>query len=79
MKADSVESFGVDLRTRVMRLGVNEKRRKKCKFRFSLIKKNQAFQKNYMKVGGQEFATSWYGSSKNVGAHAVEMAPRERF
>ena len=49
--ADSVETLGVDLRTRVRRLGVKEKaRRKTCKVRFSLIKKNEAFQKNYMKV-----------------------------
>ena len=38
--ADSVETLGVDLRTRVKRLGAKEKaRRKKCKVRFSLIKK----------------------------------------
>ena len=38
---DSVETLGVDLRTRVQRLGVKEKaRRKKCKVRFSLIKRN---------------------------------------
>ena len=46
--ADSVETLGVDLRTRVKRLGAKEKaRRKKCRVRFSLIKKNKAFQKNY--------------------------------
>ena len=39
--ADSVETLVVDLRTRVKRLGAKEKaRRKKCKVRFSLIKKN---------------------------------------
>ena len=39
---DSVETLGVDLRTRVKRLGAKEKaRRKKCKVRFSLIKKNE--------------------------------------
>ena len=33
--ADSVETLGVDLRTRVKRLGAKEKaRRKKCKVRF---------------------------------------------
>ena len=43
--ADSVGTPGVDLRTRVKRLGVKEKaRRKKCKVRFSLIKKNEALQ-----------------------------------
>ena len=44
--ADSVETLGVDLRTRVKRLRVKEKtRRKKCRVRFSLIKKNKVFQK----------------------------------
>ena len=50
--ADSVETLGLDVRTRVKRLGVKEKAtRKKCKVRFSLIKKNEVFQKCYMKVG----------------------------
>ena len=44
--ADSVETLEVDLRTGVKRLGAKEKaRRKKCKVRFSLTKKNKAFQK----------------------------------
>ena len=50
--ADSVETLGVDLRNRVKMLGAKEKaRRKKCKVRFSLMKKKEAFQKSYMKVG----------------------------
>ena len=49
--ADSVEMLGVDLRPRVKRSGAKEKaRRKKCKVRFSLIRKNKAFQRSYMKV-----------------------------
>ena len=49
--ANSVEALGVDLRTRVTKLGAKEKaRRKKCKVRFSFIKKNKAFQKSCMKV-----------------------------
>ena len=49
--ADSVETLGVDLRTRVKRLGAKGKaRRKKWKVWFSLIKKNKAVQKSYMKV-----------------------------
>ena len=36
--ADSVETLGVDLRTRVEKLGAKEKtRRNKCEVRFSLI------------------------------------------
>ena len=45
--ADSVETLGVDLRTRVKRLGA---RRKKCKVRISIFKKNKASRKNCMKV-----------------------------
>ena len=42
--ADSVEPLGVDLRTGVRRLGAKEKARgKKCKVRFSLIKKSKVF------------------------------------
>ena len=44
--AGSVETLGVDLRTRVKKLGAKEQARKrKCKVRFSIIKKNKAFQK----------------------------------
>ena len=50
--AYSVGTLGVDLRTIVKRLGVEEEaRRKKCIVRFSLIKKTKAFKKSYMKVG----------------------------
>ena len=43
--ADSVETLGVDLRTRVKRLGAKEQaRRRKCKVRLSLIQKNEVFQ-----------------------------------
>ena len=50
--ADSVETLGLDLSTRVKRLGAKEKARsKKCKVRFSIIKKKKVFRKNYMKVG----------------------------
>ena len=51
--------------SRLENLGAKEKaRRKKCKVRFSLIKKNEAFQKNSMSEGGgQEVATSGYGAS----------------
>ena len=53
--ADSVKTLGVDLRTRVKRLGAKEKaRRKKCNVRFSIIKNNETFRKNYMKVAGKE-------------------------
>ena len=66
--ADSVKTLGVDLRTKVKRLRVKEKvRRKKCRVRFSLIKKNEAFQKLH-EGWGQEVAENGYGASKSVGS-----------
>ena len=65
--ADSAETLGVDLRTRVKRLGAKEKaRRKKCKLRFSIIKKKKAFQKNYMKVGVKKLLRAGMMQAKNV-------------
>ena len=61
--ADSVETLGVDLRTRVKRLGAKEKaRRKKCKLRFSLIKKNKASRSWYERgwcQRGREKLVQW--------------------
>ena len=77
---DSVETFRVDLRTRVKRLGAKEKaRRKKCKVRFSLIKKNQVFQKSYMKVVVKKLLPAGMVPARTWGVHAVGMAPTERF
>ena len=65
--ADSVDTLGVDLKTKVKRLGAKEKaRRKKCKVRFSLIKKSKAFQKSYMKVGVKKLLRTLNGTSKSV-------------
>ena len=65
--ADNVETLGVDLRTGVKSLGAKEKgRRKKCRMRFSLIKRNKAFQKKASQGGGQEVVTSGHGASKDV-------------
>ena len=61
---DSVEKLGVDLRTRVRRLGG-----KKCKVRLSLKTKNKVFQKSYMKVGGQQVASSRYDASSGDVSH----------
>ena len=66
--ADSVETLGVDLRTRVKKLGAKEKaRRKKCNVRFSVIKTNKAFQKKYMK-GVKKVATGRHDASKDKGS-----------
>ena len=75
--ASGVETLGVDLRTRVKRLGAKEKaRRKKCKVRFSSIEKNKVSQRSYMKVESQEVAAMVPARTWEV--HAVGMAPTER-
>ena len=77
--SDSVDSLGVDLRTRVKKLGAKEKaRRKKCRFRFSLIKKNKAFQKSYMKVGVKKLLRAVMMPARTWGVHASGIVPTER-
>ena len=50
--ATSVETFGVDVRTRTKQLGAKEKWRiEKCDLRFSLARRNRIFQKNYLRIG----------------------------
>ena len=72
--ADSVEALRVDLRTRVKRLGAKEKaRRKKCTVRFSIVKKNKAFRKSYMKVGAKKLLRAGMMPARTWGAHAVGM------
>ena len=61
--ADSVETLGVGLRDQVKR--AKEKgRRKTCTVRFSLTKKNKAFQKNYMKVGVRKLSKTLRKSAR---------------
>ena len=68
--ADSVETLGVDLRAKVKRLEVKEKaRRKKCKVSLSIIKKNKAFQKNYMKMGVKKWV--WWQRGRGECMHFV--------
>ena len=77
--ADSVETLGVYSETRVKRLGAEEKaRRKKCKVRFSLFKKNEAFQTSYMKVGVKKLLRAGMMPARTCGVHAAEMSPTER-
>ena len=68
-KEELWEKKSIDLRTRVKKLGAKEKaRRKKCKLRFSLIKKNRAFQKSYLKVGVGKWLRASNDASKNLGS-----------
>ena len=72
--ADSVETPGVDLRTRVKNLGAKEKaRRKMCKARFSLIK--EAFKKSYMKVSVKKMLRAGMMPVRTWRVHAVGLAP----
>ena len=78
--ADSVETLGVDLRTKVKKLGAKEKaRRKKCYVWFSLIKKNEACQKNFMKVGVNKLLRAGMMPARTWGGHVEGMSPAERF
>ena len=76
--ADSVETHGVDLRTSVGRFGANGKaREKKCKVRFSIIKKNKAFQKNCMKVGVKKLLRAGMVPARTWRVHAVGRHPQK--
>ena len=78
--ADSAETLGVDLRTGVKSLGVKEKaRRKKCKMRSSLIKKNKAFQKNYMKMGAMRLLRAGMMPARTWRVDARGLAPYRKF
>ena len=78
--ADSVATLGVDLKTRVKKLGAKEKaRRRKCKVRFSIFKKKKAFQKNYMKVDVKKLLLAGMVPARTLRVHAVGMAPTESF
>ena len=77
--ADSVETLGVDVRTKIQRLGVKEKaRRKECNVRFSHITKNKAFQKSYMKVRVRKLLRTGLVLARAWRAQAVGIAPTER-
>ena len=58
-------------------LGAKEKaRRKTCKVRFSIIKKNKCHsRKNYMKAGVKKLLRAGMVPARTWGAHAVGMAP----
>ena len=67
-----MDSLGVDLRTRVKKLGAKETaRRKKCRVGFSLIKKNKVFQKSCMKVGVKKLLRAGMMPARTWGVHAL--------
>ena len=74
--ADSVETLGVDLRTSVKNLGAKETaRRKMCKVRLSLVKKNDVFQKNYMNVEVKKLSRAGMVPARAWRVHAVGNRP----
>ena len=76
--ADSVETLGVDLRTRVkMQKNKREEGSAKRDSRSS-IKKNKAFPKSYMRVGVKKLLRAGMMPARTWGVHAVGMAPTER-
>ena len=73
-KEEGVTMADGDLRTRV-KFGSE-----RTAVRFSLIKRNKAFQKNYMKVGvKKKLLPAGMVPARTWGVHAVVMAPTERF
>ena len=67
--ADNMETLGVYLTARAEMLGAKEEaRRRTCKVGFSIIKKNKAFQKDYMKVGVKKLLCAGIDASKNMGS-----------
>ena len=58
---------GCRLENNSQEVGSERESEKKCKVRHSLIKKNKAFQKNHMKVGGgQEVSTSGHCANNDL-------------
>ena len=46
--------------------------------RFSIIKKNKVFEKNFMKVGVKKLLRAGTMPARTWGVHAVGMSPTER-
>ena len=70
--ANSVDTLGVDTRTRIKKLGAKEKaKRKKCRVRVSLIKKKKSLSEKLFESGCQEAVKSGHGAAKTLEVHAV--------
>ena len=78
--ADSVETLGVDLKTRVKRLGVEEKSEKEeVQGEILACQEEQSRPKELHEGGRQEVATSLYGASKNVESTCGGDGPYRKF
>ena len=64
--ADSMETLGVDMRTRTKKLGVKEKarRRRKCDVRVSTARSNRVFQRNNSRIGARKLLRMGIASRK---------------
>ena len=74
-----METLGVDSRTRVKRLGAKERaRRKKCQVRFSVILKNKAFRKNFMKESVKKLLRAGMMPARTCRGVVRKMASRAK-
>ena len=78
--ATGVETLGVDLRSGTKQLGTKEKaRRKTYDVRFSLMRKNRVFQKNYRRTGVRKLLrTGWVGEDKPLASLRTERVKLRR-
>ena len=74
---DTVETLGVDLRTRVKRLE-GQRKSEEEEVQAEILKKNKAFQKNYMKVGVKKLLRAGMVPARTWRVHAVGIAPTGR-
>ena len=77
--ATSVETSGVNLRTRTKQSGTKEQaRRKKCDVRFSIASGNRVFEKNCMRIGVRKLSRRSVVLARVRGGQAVGISPTER-
>ena len=75
----TVETLGADLGTRTKQLGAKEKaRRMQCDVRLSLIRNDQIFQKNFMRIGVRKLLRTGMVPARVWRGQAVGIAPTER-
>ena len=75
--ASSVETLGVDLRTRPKQVG-DKARGTQCDVGFSVIGENRVFQKNYMRTGMRKLLRTGLVLARAWEGQAVGIAPTDR-
>ena len=77
--ATSVETSGVDLRTRTKQLGAKGKtRRKKCDVKFAGTTRNRVVQNNYVRIGVRKLLRMGLVPARVWSIEAVGIGPTER-